>query len=433
ALVTTVLAATGTWNPFPQVSAQLQAWWGRLTALSDPQPQWTVRLGGTPDIAAVMATGEVVFGTRGFASAYAASTGRELWQHRVHWTLPAHDVVVVRLRPENPDSDRTPDAGYSVIDPATGGVIWADHEAQAVWAFADSIVDLTCPENNDCRLRSFAHRPGGSPEWTVQLPAAVNKIRGPNPPLAGTRDPSEWFAEAAAGTPGNTPPLLGLPVDGRIYLVDTFRGTYVREIVPPDRQTRLAVSNDRYLYVHAQPSAAGCTYWVEAFDYLTGESRWREEGFNLDTASGAGCEQRREPLGRGGQLVVTGADNRPRLVRAAQAEETWVGVPGEQVLATDGELALVAGADRSRLTLIDVQRPKAEPIWDTTAGLGAKAAITARQIIIVDRDKEQLIVLSRTGTVVRLQVKTSATLIGYGSSGVVLASGRKVGYLPFRR
>src|SRR5690606_1952957 len=104
-----------------------------------------------------------------------------------------------------------------------------------------------------------------------------------------------------------------------------------------------------------------------------------------------------------------------------------------QVLATDGELALVAGADRSRLTLIDVQRPKAEPIWDTTAGLGAKAAITARQIIIVDRDKEQLIVLSRTGTVVRLQVKTSATLIGYGSSGVVLASGRKVGYLPFRR
>lgn len=433
ALTMTILITTQTWNPLPQVTAQLESWWGRFTALSEPLPLWTVRAGGSPDIAAVMRGGEVVVGTRGFVTAYDPQAGRTKWERKVHWALPADDVVIVRLRPENPDADPDPDTGFSVIEPATGAVLWSDREAQAVWAFADAVVDLTCTRSGDCQLRARTHRLDGALLWSLTMPPAARSIRGANPALAGTRDPAEWFAPAAAGTPGPMPPVLGLTVDGRIHVVDSFRGAYIREVTPPDRQTRVAVTNDRLLYIHAQPASPGCTYWVEAFDYLTNEPQWREEGYSLDTASGAGCEQRRDPLGRGGQLVVSGSDNRPRLVRAAQADDKWVGVPGEQILATDGELAVVQGADQQTLNLIDVERPDKATIWTTTTGLGAQAAITAGQVIVRDGDKGLLLVVSRTGTVIRLELETKADVIGYGAQGVILASGRKIGYYSFAR
>jgi hypothetical protein len=146
ALVGTVLISTNTWNPLPQ----LATWWAKLTALSEPEPAWEARPGGVPDVVAVMFTGQVVLASRGFVEGYDGATGTLLWRHEAFWALPAGDVVVARQRPTNPDEDREPDTGYSVIDPVSGRIFWGDREAIAVWAFADRIVDLVCPASCGC-------------------------------------------------------------------------------------------------------------------------------------------------------------------------------------------------------------------------------------------------------------------------------------------
>ena len=433
ALTMTILVATRTWNPWPQARTEIVQWWENFTALSDPDPKWSVRIGGAPDIAAVMTTGHVVVHTRGFLTGHDPADGRVTWDEEVQWALPAYDVVVARLRPANPDAVAAPTSGFVVLDPSDGGVLWADDAAQAVWAFADAIVDLTCDDGGGCRLRARNHQTD-SERWSLTVPGEVRPIRGPNPALAGTRDPAEWFAEAAAGTPDPVPDLFGLEVDGRVYIVDTFRPEYIREVVPPNGQTRVAVANDRYLYVQARPGPAGCVYRVEAFNYQTAAPEWSRDGYSLDTASGAGCEQRRQPLGRDGQLVVNTSDGHPRLVLAQQRDDSvpkWVGESGEHILAVDSELAVILGADRQTLRLVDLQRAERPTIWTYKTGFDPEAALIGERLIIRDADKATLLVVSRTGTVTHLRVSTKSSIIGYGPTGLILASGRKVGLHPF--
>jgi hypothetical protein len=355
----------------------------------------------------------------------------------VHWALPATDVVVARQRATDPDKNKEPDGGYSVIEPAKGTVIWGDREAIAVWAFANRIVDLVCPAQiagaSDCQLRARSHADNGRVLWSVSVPASARTIRGPNPPLATTRDPAEWFAQASAGTPGVIPPVFPLTVDGRIYLVDSFNGLRVREVTVPDSETRIALSGDSLLVVHAERATSGCRYRVEAFDFRTGNAAWKEEGLDLDTASGAGCEQRRDPLGADRHLVARNADNRPMIVEADTAAQKWVGVPGERVLATGYGIAVVEGADRKTVRVVDVLSPERATTWSGQMGLEPQAAVTADYVMIRDGNAGRLIVFAREGMAQKLELKTKATIIGYGRAGVLLASGRKIGFYPVRR
>ncbi len=430
ALTGTLLVATNTWNPLPQ----LAAWWAKFYVLSDPAPKWSGRLGGVPDLAAAMASGQVVLVSRGFVDAYREDTGELIWHYDAHWALPAGDVVVLRQRPQDPDRDEAGDKGYSVVDPASGAVLWGDRDANAVWAFVDTVVDLVCPEDGDCQLRAHAHRDNGRQLWSVPVPAAARTISGANPPLAGTRNPAEWFSTAAAGTPGRLPPVIGLKVDNRIQVIDTVDGVRAREVTAPDQQTRVAFSGQRVLYSHAERADSRCRFWIEAFDYRSDVSVWRKDGFDLDTASGAGCEQRRDPLGAGDQLVAMRGDNHPTLLAAATGEATWTGVPGERVLATDGELAVVEGADRTTVRVIDLLDPDRRSVWSQEVGLDSEAAVTRDHVIIRAGDAQRLIVLSHfpavNGSAPLLDVETTATVVGYGSRGLIIASGRRIGYLP---
>ena len=154
----------------------------------------------------------------------------------------------------------------------------------------------------------------------------------------------------------------------------------------------------------------------------------------MDTASGAGCEQRRQPLGRDGQLVVNTSDGHPRLVLAQQRDDSvpkWVGESGEHILAVDSELAVILGADRQTLRLVDLQRAERPTIWTYKTGFDPEAALLGERLIIRDADKATLLVVSRTGTVTHLRVSTKSSIIGYGPTGLILASGRKVGLHPF--
>jgi outer membrane protein assembly factor BamB len=424
ALVLTVLVSTNTWNPLPQ----LAGWWEKVTRMSDPEPAWTTRLGGVPDMAAVTITGQVVLASRGLVDGYDRGSGRLLWHHDADWALPAVDVVVIRPRPEGRDTDNQPDTGYSVVDPINGTVLWGDREAIAVWAYGDLILDLVCPASGDCRLRARAHRPDGQLRWAVPLPASARTITGPNPALAATRAPADWFRPAAAGSPGPLPAVIGIPLDGRIHIVDTVDGRHVREVTPPDRQTRVVVAGEHLLYVHSEPAESSCRFRVEAVDHRTGSSLWRQEGLDLDTAGGGGCDARSDPLGTRNHLIATRADNHPALISVDDGRAIWVGVPGERILDTDGQLAVVETADRKTLRVVDLLAAEPVEVWSGEVGPRPRAAVTRDYVLIAGA--ERLVVLGHLGAATLATVRTKASVVGYGLRGLILASARKIGFLP---
>ncbi len=424
-LVLTVLMTTNIWSPLPYLNELLH----KLTRLSDPEPAWTERIDGRPDVVGVLPSFRVVVvASRGFVEAYRTANGEPVWRESAHWGFPAGDVVVFQRRPENPDADPTPDRGFEVVHPGSGTTRWSDAEAIAVWVYLDDIVDLTCPDDQRCVLRDRDH--AGRTRWEVPLPGSARTIRGPNPRLATVRDPAGWFDTAAAGTPSMLPAVMPLVFDDRIYVVDTAQRRVVREATAPDRETRVTFLGDRMLHVRAERADAGCRFRVEAFDVSSGASVWVENGFDLDTARGAGCEQREDPIGAGSKLVVNGSDARPMLVGADRAERIWTGPPGARVLATDGRLAVVVGPDRKTVSIIDAISAAGGTVWSQELGMDPEAAITDTMVILRDKDRGKLLVLLRGSMTLALDLKTKADIAGYGSSAIVLTTGRSIGYVP---
>jgi hypothetical protein len=422
-LVITVLISTRLWNPMPQLNEFIH----KLTQLSDPDPTWTVRLDGKPDVTAVMSQANVVVvSSPPFVEAVRIKDGTQAWRAASNWAYPAVNVVVSQPRPANPDAVPNPERGFEVRDAETGTVRWSDSEATAVWIYASDIVDLACPDSSGCVLRDRDH--AGVVKWQLALPGSAHTIRGPNPHLDGVRDPAGWFSAAATGTPPVLPPIMAMEYDDKIHVVDTATHTIVREAVAPDRETRVSFIGDRMLFVRATPADAGCTFQVQAFDVDSGATVWQEDGFNLDTAQGAGCEQRQDPLGAGGRLVVNGTDARPMLVAADDAARIWTGAPGAKLLASDGELAVVLAPDRQTVSIIDATVPDGKTRWTGQVGLDPEAAVTGDMVIVRDVDQGRLIVLRRTTMQVSLDIKTRSDVAGYGSSGIVITTARSIGY-----
>jgi outer membrane protein assembly factor BamB len=428
AMVITILLSTRMWDPQPQIAD----WWAKFTMLSEPAPAWDARAGGAIDIAAVL-DGQVVVGTRGFADGFHQRTGASTWRFDASWMLTAGDVVVLRQRPKNPDADPSRDKGYEVLSPTTGSVTWSDREAIAVWAFSDQIVDLVCPDSGDCQVRGRSHHDDGKQLWAANVPGGARTILGANPTLLGIRNPAEAFAAATAGAPGPVPTVIGLTVDGRVQIIDTIDGKRLREVTAPDRQTRLTLSSGRILLSHAEPGLSGCRYWLEALDAKTGVSQWRKDGYDLGTASGANCEQRRDPLGAAGRLVVRGADNIPTLLDVATGAPMWSGAAGERILATDGLLLVVEGVDRRTVRVIDVLAADQRAVWSGQLGIGSQATVTRELVILSDLDQGRVIVLNHSGLGTLKEIKTKATIVGYGANGLLLGSGRRIGYIPVVR
>ena len=268
------------------------------------------------------------------------------------------------------------------------------------------------------------------------LPGAAKTIRGPNPHVAGVRSPADWFAKAALGAPSTIPTHLVFTIDRSLFIVETNHRddadavVRVREVAAPDRETRVSFIGGRLLFIRAERADAGCHFRVEAFDIESGESEWTEPGFDLDTARGAGCDQRLDPLGAGARLVVTGSDAKPMLVEADKAARTWTGVPGEKVLATDGLLAVILAADGTNVKVIDAATVGGRTLWAAQVGFNAKAAITESFVIIRDVDAGKLLVLRRGASTmsVKLELKSKADVVGVGANAILLSTARYVGY-----
>jgi hypothetical protein len=398
ALLYTYLTINGR-NPLPAAGSAVTGWLGRAGSLSDPEAAWVWRLDDKPTAATVVGRA-VVFGTHNGAQVRDAVDGRALWSREARWVAVAGDgagaVVIL---------GKGRDSGYDAVDPVSGTVRWHD-AGLAVWAYRDALLSLTCPAGRDCALSARSLADGG-PRWSVGLPAGARL-------LAGAHVSKE-----------DLPPLLGLPVDGRTQVVDTANGRRLGTQAS-SAATRVTVTGGRIVASTAERRGAGCRYSLEVRDAVSGRVAWHRDGYDLGTASGAGCQQRRDPTGPRGVLVATRGDHRPVILSTADGRELWVGAPGESLLVTDGRDAVVRAA--GAITLFDLDRGHAR--W--TRPVPGDVTLTAHAVV-TDAADGRLVGYDRVDGATLVEVATQASVLGAGPNGLVVARGRTVGVLPFPR
>jgi hypothetical protein len=410
-LATSYVLITGQ-NPGPAVLS----WFDRLGALSSPPPAWETRLGGRPDYAVFTDRVLVVF-SRGHVTVRDTRTGGEVWSRDVPWAAVAgvgSGQVVVVGRPNQ--------KGFEALDPATQQVRWSDEQAVGVWTYRDLVLAITCPGMTGCTLA--AHDPArGARLWRTEVPGVGKLLGGVNHELLGSR-PLESTVDGRVNEPHDSPPMLGFPLDSRVQVIDLQSGKRVRE-AQADNTTRVVVVAGRLLFSHAERREGHCRYTLEARDPVTDSAVWRTEGYDLRTASGAGCEQRRDPMGGGNTLSAIRGDNLEVLLDAYDGREVWVGKPGEKVLATDGLVALIRSADGKSIIGWDIAG--GVDLWQRPAHPSADAALTRYSALILDgRNGRVVAVETGTGRVL-IDAKTPNQVIGVGPDGVLVAGGRTIG------
>lgn len=413
ALVITYSLITG-WNPVPG----MLDWLARAGSVSSPETAWKTRLGTKPEHA-VVAGPAVVVVMRDAVEARDAKTGEELWSREVRWAAvagaDATAVVVVGHGSR----------GYEVIDPSSGKVRWEDAEASGVWTYRDLVLALTCAGSAECTLAGRAPV-DGQVRWRTRLPGGGKGLAGVNSELPGSRDLMSSTLDALGAAPTDAPQVLGIPLGGKVQVVETETGRRLRE-VEAGADTRVVVIGGRVLHSRAQGQQGRCRYALEARDPATGQTVWRKDGYDLRTASGVVCEQRRDPAGGAGTLVAAREDGREILIGAGDGRELWVGAPGERAVATDGYRVLVRGADGRSVKAVDLGAQKT--LWEQSVTGEAKAGLTRHAAVIVSDGRVRA--LDPGSGLLLVEARTIAQVIGAGADGIVLASGRTVGLLPF--
>jgi outer membrane protein assembly factor BamB len=396
ALVITYLMVTGK-NPLPAAGNAITGLLARTGSLSKPEAAWSGRLGDQPTAVTVVGRA-VVFSTRIGAEVRDATDGRTLWTREARWTAVAGDgagsVIVLG----------SAEGGSDVVDPVSGAVRWHD-AGLGVWAYRDALLSLACPAGRDCALsaRSIAD---GAVGWTVALPDGARLLTG-----------AHVSQEAL-------PPVLGLPVDGRLQVVDTANGRRLRQETS-SATVRVAVMGGRIIRSTAQRRGENCRYTIEADDAASGRAVWRKDGYDLGTASGAGCEQRRDPTGAQRVLVATRGDNRPAILSTTDGRDLWTGEPGESVIAIDGRSAVVRAA--GSIALIDLDGGGTQ--WRHP--VAGDVTLTPHAVVGTDEASGRMVGYDRAGGAVVVDVATQASALGAGPNCLVVARGRTIGVLPF--
>jgi hypothetical protein len=414
ALVITFIIITG-WNPLPS----FLDWVERAGALSRPEPAWKVRASERPEYAVV--TGRtVVLLLPGGVESRDATDGEEIWSREAPWASVAgadRGVVVVLGRQNQ--------RGFEVIDPETGAVRWSDADAVGVWTYREMILSLACKGLEDCTL-SAREPTGGDARWRTAMPGIGKTLSGLNHELLGSRELDASTVDPRVGSPESMPPMLGFPLNGRIQVVDTGTGRRVRE-AESEQLVRVVVVGGRLLHAKAERSGGQCRYSLSARDPASGRTVWRRDGYDLRTASGAGCEQRRDPSGGGGTLAAIRGDNREVLLNAADGRELWVGEPGERLLATDGVRVLVRTDGGKAVKAVDLGRRST--LWQQEVPAAAEAALTRHAVLVLDDGRVRAFGVESGRLVV--DARTTGRVVGTGPDVIILASGRTVGLLPF--
>ncbi|MGH3657781.1 MAG: PQQ-binding-like beta-propeller repeat protein, partial [Micromonosporaceae bacterium] len=310
--------------------------------------------------------------------------------------------------------------GLDVLEADTGTVRWRDGKASDAWAYDDLVLSVTCTDDGDgCTLRARSSS-DGTTRWRRGIDSAAQRLAG-YPEL---EDAVDRVGMLPPDYPGATPRLVGVVTDRRVIVVDTRTGA-VRGELPETESTRVTMVGDRVLGVVAKPNPnGGCRHSVRAWN-PSGAEVWRRAGYDFGTVSGSGCEQRVDPVGAGGVVAAVRPDNQPVLLGVRGGEVRWTGKAGETVVATDGRVALVRNAD-GRLTAVNAET--GDQLWHRTAGEEAKVVVTSGAVLIADWDGGTVTAVSPGSGGVLGRWETRADLIGADDAGMVLASGRTVGY-----
>jgi outer membrane protein assembly factor BamB len=380
-------------NPLPAAGKAVTAWLADAGSLSKPEAAWVQRLDDKPTTAALVG-GAVVFTTLSGADVRDARDGRPLWKREARWVAVAGDVVVLGKGRRD---------GYDVVDPMSGAVRWHDGGV-GVWAYRDALLSLSCPSGRGCVL-SARSTVDGAVRWSSPLPAGASTLDG------------------AHGSAAGLPPLLGLRIGDRLHVVETAGGGQMHEEEITDG--RATVLGTRIVRSTAVRRDGNCRYGIEAQDMVTGRVVWRKDGYDLGTASGIDCEQRRDPAGGRQALVAAGGQGQPVLLSIVDGSQLWSGTPGDKVLAADGQGVVVRSADCGSVTLVDLD---GRVRWTRPARSGV--TLTADAVVVTDAGAGRLIAYDRAGGGTIADVASQASVLGSGPAGLVLALDRTAGVLP---
>ncbi len=418
AIAMTLLISTNVWNPFPG----LWDWFSASRPLADPALQWQDRLGGVPKTVTLLDR-FVVVEQRETVEVRTRTGGKRVWEAKADWAAvagPAQREVVV--------SGILLQKGYEVRDPATGKVMWHDTKAAAVWSYSDAIIDVSCFTPKDCELRARDPEDGAE-LWRAGLPGIGFVLFADNPKLAqGAVMTAEQFE--ARAEPWPMPKVLGFPIDNRIHPVDTLERKPL-PVIERDKHTSVTVLGGRIVYSIATPREGTCIITLSGRDGTNGKEIWVKHGYQLRTISGAGCDQRKEPVAGGSAVVALRPDGREALLDAADGREVLTAENGEKILATDGIRAVVRSADGAKITAFQLGR--AEPLWSRKASDKATVSVTRSAIILADHTPDRVMVLEPTSGRVLKDVRSSAKVVAADHRALLLADRRDLGYLPFNQ
>ncbi|GAA3448945.1 outer membrane protein assembly factor BamB family protein [Dactylosporangium matsuzakiense] len=419
ALIVTGIIITG-WNPLPNVTD----WWNKVAdnagKLSTPETGWTDRVGGQPSSAVIAGTATVV-SMRGTVEARALSDGAVLWTKEADWAGVAGDggnvVAVVGRR----------GVGLQALDPATGTAKWKDSEVVGAWTYRESVLTLTCGALSDCTLAARAPKDGAQ-IWKLTLPGVGRVLNGINSDLLGTEVKADAYHDAINAMPRAVPAMLGFPIDQRVKVVDTARGKLLRE-ENPSSTARIVVAGGRILVSTAAPKDGNCRYSLEARDATTGKTVWKKDGYDLHTASGAGCEQRHDPAGSDTVLIATRGDNREVFLSPRDGREMWAGAEGDQIVAADSQYGLVRSNGGKTLSVVGFD--KGGRLWQKDVPAKSDVAISRYAVLVRDGAGGTLTAYAPDNGHTLIEAKSTSDVLGIGEQGLMLGRGRTIGYLKY--
>lgn len=378
--------------------------------LADPDPEWTVNLGG-PATAAAVSEDRVIAVIRGRVEARDRSNGEEVWARSVDWAVPAGEFVVV---------GRTEGAGFEVLTATDGETLWSETEAIDSWVFLDLIVQLDCDGGEDgaCVLagRSLSD---GEVLWERSLPYGAQAELAGYGELTGVGDLAETVAYTVS-----VPEVIGVRLDGTVYAVDSATGERLATAETRDEQVRISVLDGHMIRVETSAGDEECRYTLQA--EADGDRLWRHRGdYDPHTASGSSCQLRREPAGDSGAIAVTRDDGRPALLDVHTGQERWTGEDGERLLAIGAGLAVVETGDELRV----IRLSDAEQLWTYQPGGEVQATATPSAVILQDLAAQRVIALDRDSGDELADLDTDADVVGIGPDGLILARARTIGYV----
>ncbi|MFI5840383.1 hypothetical protein ACIA8K_11820 [Catenuloplanes sp. NPDC051500] len=416
ALVT--LALTNVWNPWPG----LLAWVNQSGTLSEPAPLWQQRVGALPRTVTI-AGGAVIVDRGDAVEGRAIASGGVAWEKTgISWNAVAgdgNDAVVL--------TGELLVKGYQVINPANGTVLRQSTDAIGVWTYRNLLLDVRCFAAKDCVLSAWEPR-GAAPLWSTDLPGIQVGLSADNPKSFGTQLLTTPRVNDDAAGPQPAPVLLGLPIDNKVYVVETATGRVAR-VTDPGREERVTTAGGRVIRVLAQSADGTCYFTVSGHEAGTGREVWKQTALNLRTAETAGCAQRDDPSG--GRNVVLGVapDRREVIADMYDGRMLWTGDPGDRVLSVDDRYAAVRSADNRLLR--GYVLGESGVAWSRNADEDTQAAIARFAIVVIEKDPDRVIALAPADGALLAQLRSGADVLAVGPAGLVIGDGRDIGYVPY--